>query len=409
MALGAPSLPLRAGSWGATGPAAAASGRSWLARLFPGTRPRAQGVRLFLCGLLLAALAACGPAPSATGTPPPPPTPTATALPTPPPPTARPRPTPTAAAHGGNIYRNDVYGYELRYPTGWNLWGNQEPWYPVQVFQGPGFLWLDVQNNLSGRPLPEWLEQEAGSVLRSGVAREVRPISVEGVAGLRFIWHDPGGVSPDQDLALLERDGFVYVLRMDSAAFSDLFDQVVLSFRLIEPTILLPSEARALLSARAAEVIAALREQDLTRLSACVHPTRGVLFSPYAFINPEFDRTLSAARLREMQADPTLYLWGYYDGSGLPIELTFADYFRRFVYSQDFARLEQVGYNQIIGRGNTINNQFDLFPHAIVVEYYFPGADPAFAGMDWESLRLIFEEQDGTWYLVAIVHDGWTI
>jgi hypothetical protein len=29
--------------------------------------------------------------------------------------------------------------------------------------------------------------------------------------------------------------------------------------------------------------------------------------------------------------------------------------------------------------------------------------------MDWRSLRLVFEEQGGSWYLVGIVHDQWTI
>jgi hypothetical protein len=29
--------------------------------------------------------------------------------------------------------------------------------------------------------------------------------------------------------------------------------------------------------------------------------------------------------------------------------------------------------------------------------------------MDWQSLRLVFEETAGNWYLVGIVHDQWTI
>ena len=297
----------------------------------------------------------------------------------------------------------------MRCPPGWSLWGNQEPWYPQQAFQGPAYLWLDVQNNLEEKPLPEWLAQEATSFLGSGLARDIRPFVVAGAEGLRFVWHDPSGQYPDRDYAILGRDGFVYVLRMDSTAYSDLFGEIVASFRPIEPSLVLPTEARAIIAETARQVIAALQEEDFARLATFVHPVRGVLFSPYAFITPEFDRTLSAAQIREAAADTGTYLWGYYDGSGLPIELTFAEYYRRFVYSRDFAGMEQVGYNQIIGRGNTINNQFAVFPRAIVVEYYFPGEDPNLAGMDWESLRLVFEEYGGTWYLVAIVHDAWTI
>jgi hypothetical protein len=29
--------------------------------------------------------------------------------------------------------------------------------------------------------------------------------------------------------------------------------------------------------------------------------------------------------------------------------------------------------------------------------------------MDWVSLRLVFLQEDGTWFLVGVVHDQWTI
>jgi len=29
--------------------------------------------------------------------------------------------------------------------------------------------------------------------------------------------------------------------------------------------------------------------------------------------------------------------------------------------------------------------------------------------MDWASLRLVFEKFKGTWWLVGVIHAGWTI
>ena len=43
------------------------------------------------------------------------------------------------------------------------------------------------------------------------------------------------------------------------------------------------------------------------------------------------------------------------------------------------------------------------------MEYHFPGIDPKFEGMDWRSLRLVFEQKNCTWYLVGIIHAQWTI
>jgi hypothetical protein len=44
----------------------------------------------------------------------------------------------------------------------------------------------------------------------------------------------------------------------------------------------------------------------------------------------------------------------------------------------------------------------------MIVEYYFPGFDPQYGGMDWRSLKLVFSQADGSWNLAGIIHDEWT-
>jgi hypothetical protein len=110
-----------------------------------------------------------------------------------------------------------------------------------------------------------------------------------------------------------------------------------------------------------------------------------------------------------LPADETLYRWGVFDGSGEPIEMTFLDYYARFIYDADFAWPAAVGFNEIVGAGNTINNLAEVYPQAQVVEFHLPGSDPRFGGLDWRSLRLALEQVGDTWYLVAVVHDEWTI
>lgn len=165
------------------------------------------------------------------------------------------------------------------------------------------------------------------------------------------------------------------------------------------------------IAARAGQVILALKGRDLTELSGLVHPDKGVRFSPYTYVQvvEGGDLVFSATQIPGLWSDPTIYPWGIYDGSGEPIDLTFRQYFERFVYDVDFARPDVVGFDQTVGQGNTINNIAEVYPEAVVVEYHFEGLDPQYAGMDWRSLRLILEESRGTWYLVGIVHDEWTI
>lgn len=156
------------------------------------------------------------------------------------------------------------------------------------------------------------------------------------------------------------------------------------------------------------EVIGALQANDLAKVATYVHPVQGLRFSPYSYINPE-DLVFTAEVLPGLLDDPQIHNWGIYDGSGLPIDLAFSDYYAQFVYSADFANADQVAYNQFIGTGNMINNLTDFYPGAEFVEYHFKGFDKQYKGLDWQSLLLVFSYEGGTYYLVGIVHAQWTI
>ncbi len=161
-------------------------------------------------------------------------------------------------------------------------------------------------------------------------------------------------------------------------------------------------------AAAAAAVMRALKEKDMSTLAHFVHPDKGVLFSPYVHIDKVTAQVFPADKLPSL-TDPTVYNWGSFDGSGEPIKLTFAEYYDKFVYSQDFLEAESVGVNEIKGKGNSIPNIAERFPGSFIMDYYFSGFDEQYAGMDWESLILVLEEKDGAWYVSAIVHSGWTI
>jgi hypothetical protein len=159
---------------------------------------------------------------------------------------------------------------------------------------------------------------------------------------------------------------------------------------------------------RAGQMMWALKQKDMETLSRLVHPDKGVRFSPYAFVRGE-DIVAHADQVPELMRDKTVRHWGEFDGTGDPISLTFGGYFQRFIYDLDFVRPHQIGFNTVVGRGNTINNITEFYPDAIFIEYHFEVVDPKFDGLDWRSLRLVLEKYKGEWYLVGIVHDEWTI
>jgi hypothetical protein len=165
-----------------------------------------------------------------------------------------------------------------------------------------------------------------------------------------------------------------------------------------------PMEVQKAIGARADQAVGALKAQDLAKLATLVHPAKGVRFSPYLHVNTQQDVVLKADQLASKQ----VYTWGVHDGSGEPIKGTFADYYKKFIYDLDFAAAPKVGWGEILGKGTIVDNVKEAYPEGVFVEYHFPGVDAKYQGMDWRSLRLIFEREGQQWYLTGIMHGQWT-
>ena len=158
---------------------------------------------------------------------------------------------------------------------------------------------------------------------------------------------------------------------------------------------------------RANLILHYLKYGDFAQLSGYVHKDKGVLFSPYSYVEDGAVK-LAAGKIKELKPADS-YTWGAFDGSGDPMELSVGDYAKKFIYSQDFIQAPRIGVNTVIQSGSMPSNLNEAFPGASFVEYNFPGLDEQYAGLDWASLRLVFEKSGGQWMLVGIVHDCWTI
>lgn len=157
------------------------------------------------------------------------------------------------------------------------------------------------------------------------------------------------------------------------------------------------------------EILGIVKDKDYKELAHYVHPQVGLRFSPYGYID-----TLSHLHftkeefIKEAEGDHRV-VWGSFDGTGKNIRMTLDEYFDRFVYDKDFLNAQQVSVNEVLGKGNSLINTNEIFPRADFTESYFPGFEEKYGGMDWRSLRLVFQRQGDGIYLVAIVHDEWTV
>lgn len=165
----------------------------------------------------------------------------------------------------------------------------------------------------------------------------------------------------------------------------------------------------SLLLSRTQEVLTCFAERSFCKLSEYVHPEKGVRFSPYGYVDTVNDVHFEATQLCESNTLLEKRLWGWYDGTGDTIRLHFFEYVNKFVYTADFLHAEKTVVNQMVGHGNTLNNLQETYPGKPFTESWFSGFDPKYEGMDWCSLRLVYEILDGKPYLIAVIHDQWTI
>lgn len=155
-------------------------------------------------------------------------------------------------------------------------------------------------------------------------------------------------------------------------------------------------------------VIEMLQVNDMAGVATFVDPSLGLRFSPYSVIDLVNDLVFTPSQVSGLWTDPTLYTWGTHAASGDPITMVYSSYHNAYVYDQNYASPHMIGNHVTIGTGNMINTVTTAYPTASFVEYHFTGFNPTYAGMDWVSLRLIFENISGVWKLIGIEHDAWT-
>lgn len=168
---------------------------------------------------------------------------------------------------------------------------------------------------------------------------------------------------------------------------------------------------QAAIGPAAEAVLTALSDGDLAALASFVHPVHGVRFSPYGFVVTDEEaahQVFSATELAVPGLLDETFQWGVYDGSGEFIILTFQQYLNQFVYNYDYANAPNIGWNTVMMQGNTLLNHDTVYPGSLFVDYHWPGSEEH-DGMDWGTLRLVFTEHEGNWYVVGIIHDQWTI
>ena len=159
------------------------------------------------------------------------------------------------------------------------------------------------------------------------------------------------------------------------------------------------------------DILGGIKNKNYAAIANFIHPSYGIRFSPYAFIDTAKHKKFSKEEFLDLANNKNgkTILWGLFDGSGEPIRMTLNAYMKRFVYDADFLKPEKRSVNKFLGGGNSLNNLSKIYTGCDFTESYFSGFDKKYEGMDWKTLRLVFKKSNDQFFLIGIVHDEWTI
>ena len=163
-------------------------------------------------------------------------------------------------------------------------------------------------------------------------------------------------------------------------------------------------------------VLKTFKTKDVETFKTLVHPVEGVRFSRDGYISTDnVKMTVSEIEAHILKND--VIAWGLADGSGLPINKTFDEWFQD--YSKiDYLNAPESAFNKALGPNPYVaNNIKENYPNKPLMSFYIPfistekdeNGKEVPATYSWKAIDLVFDTYNNQLYLVGIITDNWTI
>jgi len=199
-----------------------------------------------------------------------------------------------------------------------------------------------------------------------------------------------------------EADGLTWV-EIESAYGSGWVSAAYLTRQVAAEVVCRDAQVQALIDA----FVQAVQQRDGAALAGLVSPVHGLTVQ-HEWWNPPV--TISAAQVRSLFEDETVYFWGLQDGSGMPLEGSFSDAIvplLQEVLQNDFRQVcNSLEYG--VATGGTAGRTLWPYPNLPFVALYRPAPEDA-AEMDWRTWALGIVWENGRPYLAALIQYHWEI
>lgn len=153
----------------------------------------------------------------------------------------------------------------------------------------------------------------------------------------------------------------------------------------------------------AKNILKHLIHDEFDSMVSYIHPAKGMRISPMVRIenyHPIFTRD----SLKTKMAMRSIF-WGYGDGSGLPINLSWKAYKKKYFTNRDYLSVGPIMTNIPVHFTLTKQNVQEFYPGSYIEDFTVnPNEDH-----DWGSVILVFEKWQNKWFLSGILSNYWTI
>jgi hypothetical protein len=158
-------------------------------------------------------------------------------------------------------------------------------------------------------------------------------------------------------------------------------------------------------------VVTLLAHADYAALGAHTCAPGGLAFAPYARnLEVLAPVRLTADEVQQFAQSQSKRVWGRYDGTGAPIELTPMAYHAEFIYDVDYRKRARVSVRtpSQLSADADLSALASAFPQAGLVIYRDPGS-PRNAYKDARELIMVVRASGKQWCLQALAHSEDTI
>lgn len=154
-----------------------------------------------------------------------------------------------------------------------------------------------------------------------------------------------------------------------------------------------------------AEILSSLKRNDYKKFAAFIHPLKGIRFSVYGYLNTD-DKHFNFEDFQKYYPTNVKFTWGYEDGSGEIIVMSIKNFLDKWVFKRNFSESKcTFGYFE---KEDTLHGFSTVYGELPFTENYIASSNQ-FEYPDWNSLKLVFEEYNGMYYLVGVINDEWRI